>query len=470
MLNRRDVLVVLGTLPASAFATAPAYENYDVIVVGSGAAGLSAAVSAAQHGAKRVLVLEKTPTLGGHTILSTGYMSALVHDDKDQATYTKAVERTMEIFRKTGEGRGNAKLVRQLVEKSEDAYQWLSSLGLVWTPQSYQTLAGLTSRSFIPSLVRAGYDYIVTLNKAARNLGVTILLNAKANLLYVSPQGAVSGIQAQINGIEKVFTAKAIVLATGGFGGNVAMRELYDPRLDSTFTTTADPYREGSDPATGDGIFLAQKVGADLVDMDCIQVIPFWGGRLTDYVGADIYLTKEGRRFVNEGDSWKHIASKIWQLPNRECWVITDSQSSKGASRSVKLMKGIVQKADSIEEMAVGMHVSPRVLKETLDRYNHFVRNGIDLDFGKTTFTQDISHPPYYYGKEHLYVHYCCGGLRFDERARVLRKDFSVILGLYAAGEVTGGLHGADRVGGWGITDCIVYGRIAGKEAANQPH
>lgn len=179
MLSRRDVLFVLGALPAMTFAAESTAENYDVIVVGSGAAGLSAAVSAAQNGSKRVLVLEKTPTLGGHTILSTGYMSVLVHDGADEATYTKAVERIMEVFLKTGEGRGNPQLVRQLVEKSEDAHQWLSSLGLVWTPQSYQTLAGLTSRSFIPSLVRAGYDYIVTLNKAARMHGVTTLLNSK---------------------------------------------------------------------------------------------------------------------------------------------------------------------------------------------------------------------------------------------------------------------------------------------------
>ena len=183
MLSRRDVLFVLGALPAMTFAAESTAENYDVIVVGSGAAGLSAAVSAAQNGSKRVLVLEKTPTLGGHTILSTGYMSVLVHDGADEATYTKAVERIMEVFLKTGEGRGNPQLVRQLVEKSEDAHQWLSSLGLVWTPQSYQTLAGLTSRSFIPSLVRAGYDYIVTLNKAARMHGVTTLLNAEAMIL-----------------------------------------------------------------------------------------------------------------------------------------------------------------------------------------------------------------------------------------------------------------------------------------------
>ena len=164
--------------------------------------------------------------------------------------------------------------------------------------------------------------------------GVTTLLNAEANLLYVTPQGAISGIRARVNGVEKMFTAKAIVLATGGFGGNVAMREHYDPRLDATFTTTADPYREGADPATGDGIVLARKLGADLVDMDCIQIIPFWGGRLTDYVGADIYLTGEGRRFVNEGDSWKHIASKIWQLPNRECWVVTIFEGSQSLCKA----------------------------------------------------------------------------------------------------------------------------------------
>lgn len=100
MLSRRDVLFVLGALPAMTFAAESTAENYDVIVVGSGAAGLSAAVSAAQNGSKRVLVLEKTPTLGGHTILSTGYMSVLVHDGADEATYTKAVERIMEVFLK----------------------------------------------------------------------------------------------------------------------------------------------------------------------------------------------------------------------------------------------------------------------------------------------------------------------------------------------------------------------------------
>ena len=468
-MKRRDLLAVssLCFLPSVSWAQdTDSAEIYDTVVVGSGAAGLAAAVGAAQSGMKKVLVIEKAPTLGGHTILSTGYMSAVSPEGKSPSQYRQDVEAMIADMMRVGENRNNPVLVRKLVEESGSALMWLESMGLEWVPHVYQTLAGLSPRSYIPSLVRAGYDYVVTLSKTARSLGVEIQLRTRAQKLMTDAKGRVVGVVVRKNQQTIPIQARSVILATGGFVANVKLRQQYDPRLDETFTTTADPYRDNVDNATGDGLLMSEALGADVVDMDSIQLLPFWGGRLTDYVGADLYVNAQGHRFVNEASSWKKIAEAIWNLPENYFWVITDSQSLKGASRSAKLMKKIVRQAETIDEMARGMGIAPKILEDTIARYNGFSKTRIDLDFGKNMFTQDISVPPFYFGKEHLYVHYCCGGLRFDTQSRVLKKSGEPIEGLYAAGEVTGGLHGADRLGGCSITDCIVFGRNAGRCAA----
>ena len=447
--------------PLSGYAAA-SKESYDVIVVGSGVAGLTAAVSASENGAKRVLLIEKNSTIGGHSILSTGYLSAV-----PEGSPAEAFESMFEGMQKLAHGRGNVALRRIMVRESGSALKWLTDMGLTWEQDVYQTLAGLAPRSYISSTVRAGYDYVVTLNKTARRLGVHTLFETRADRLVTDKRARVCALEAVgSDGRRATFSTKAVVLATGGFGGNVKMRMQFDPRLNASFPTTADPNFDGTDSAQGDGIEMGQALGAGVVDMDCIQILPFWGGRLTDYVGADIYLDSNGRRFVNEGSSWKEISDKIYELPGKTCWVVTDSQSRQGAHRSVKIMFGVVRSAGSIEEMAQGMGVDPATLAQTLERYNKFAAAGNDADFGKTMFTQQINKPPYYYGQERLYVHYCCGGLAIDEFARVLRTDGTPIEGLFAAGEVTGGIHGRDRLGGCSITDCLVFGRIAGRCAA----
>lgn len=443
-----------------------ARKSYDVIVVGSGAAGLSAAVSAAEHGARRVLVLEKAPTLGGHTIVSTGYVSAINREKLSASEIDAACEAMLAGMRSTAGSRGSVALERKLVRESADIICWLAAMGLKWESNAFQTLAGLAPRSYISSAVRAGYDYITTLNKRARALNVEVLFSTKAQKLLISEDASIAGLTALSEHGPVDFSAASVVLATGGYGGNVAMRSRYVPWLDASYPTTADPNFEGIDTATGDGIEMGAAIGAALVDMDCIMAIPFWGGRLTDYVGADIYVDAAGRRFVNEGSSWKDISTQIRKLPNEECWVITDSQSLQGASRSTKIMNGVVKSANTIEEMAAGMRVNKDVLRRTLERYNSFVRSGVDEDFGKNMFTQEINRPPYFYGKERLYVHYCCGGLKIDEHARVIGRNNLPIAGLFAAGETTGGVHGEDRMGGCSLTDCFVFGREAGKSSA----
>lgn len=473
MVKRRQLLCSLVACSCTLAATSARAQSvssdnphYDVIVVGSGAAGLSAAVSAAENGARRVLVLEKATTLGGHTIVSTGYVSALNRKRLSLEEYAKSAEVMIEGMRKAADGRGNPDLARKIVSESADIMDWLASMGLKWEHNVFQTLAGLAPLSYVSSSVRAGYDYITTLNKRARALGVEVLFSTRATQLHVDEHNRIVGLSAQKEFQTMRFDAPAVVLATGGYGGNVAMRSRYVPWLDSSYPTTADPYFSGTDCATGDGIEMGSQLGAMLTDMDCIMVIPFWGGRLTDYVGADIYLDFSGRRFVNEGSSWNIISNAIRKLPNEECWVITDSQSLQGASRSTKIMNGVVKSANTIAEMAEGMNVKESVLTHTLERYNSFVRSGIDEDFGKNMFTQEINRPPYFYGKERLYVHYCCGGLQIDSYARVLDVRSKPILGLFAAGETTGGIHGRDRLGGCSLTDCFVFGRQAGKSGA----
>lgn len=465
-MKRRDFLCAVAgraVLPGLAN-SAPLVRSYDLIVIGSGVAGLTAAVSAIENGLRRVLVLEKTSVIGGHSILSTGYVSAVRRGGASKKEFDKAVKSFAEDFRRIGGGRNSPALYKKLARESGEAVDWLEKQGLQWESFPVQTLAGLTARSYISSPVRAGYDYVITLSKAALRSGVTIIRSARATRL--SRREEAGKFDVEVNGGERVFSAPVVVLATGGFGANKELRTKYVPGLGPGYTTTADPAGKGIDPATGDGLLLARTLGAVFVDMDCVQVIPFWGGRLTDYVGADIYLTPEGRRFVNEGANWKVIAAAISKLPEGRCWVVTDSQSRQGASRSVKLMKGVVRTADTVKEMARGMGVDSGVLQETLDRYNAFVRRRRDGDFGKRMFTQEINRPPYYYGQEQLYVHYCCGGLRINDSAGVIGIDGKPIPGLYAAGEVTGGIHGEDRVGGCSITDCLVFGREASRSAA----
>lgn len=467
-MQRRD-LVGAGLLAAvrPGWAAGLQVHRADLVVVGSGAAGLTAAVRAAQCGLRRVVVLEKAPVIGGHTMLSTGYVSAVLRGKHTEEAYERACTRMLETMARTAAGRGQAHLAAKLVRESDAAVQWLRTLGVAFAPSVYQTLGGLLPLAYVSSSVRAGYDYITALNKAARSLGVQVAFEMRAERILVDSAGAVRGLEVQgPDGLHR-FEAPAVVLATGGFGANVALRTRFDARLEASFPTTTDPGRRGTDPCTGDAVRMTEPLGAACVDMDCIQIIPFWGGRLTDYVGADIFLDGHGRRFVNEADTWHTIAEAILQLPGKRCWVLTDSQSVQGASRSSKILAGVVRVADSLREVAVGMGVSIDVLTETVARYNAFVRQGKDDDFGKTMFTQQINKPPFFYGAERLYVHYCCGGLKIDDKARVLTTESVPIAGLFAAGEVTGGIHGEDRLGGCAMTDCFVFGRQAGLSAAH---
>lgn len=461
MISRRQIII--GTASAlMAPGLCFAKKKWDLIIVGSGVAGLSAAVSSLQSGAKSVLILEKSPVIGGHSIVSTGYVSAV---DPKRQKYKDSPELMLENMLEIGGHKNDTALAEIVCQRSFEIINWLEDVGVKWEPTLLQTAAGLFPRSHISNTVRAGYDYVMALNSYAIRHGAKLLLNTKAESL-ITEEGRVVGVTASLGKDQSVpMYAGAVILATGGFTANVEMRTRFDPRLGPEFATTANPFGNAYDGATGDAITMTEPLGAALKDAQYIQLIPFWGGRLLDYVGGDIFVNKHGKRFVSESASWKEISEAVLKQPDKEMWAITDSQSRKGASLGIKLMNQVVRKANSVQEMASIMHVEPSVLAQTLDTYNRHAKINEDPIFHKNRFTQTISVPPYYFGIERLCVHFCCGGVRFNKNAQVIRKDGSVIEGLYVCGEASGGPHGHDRMGGVALTSAFVFGKIAGEQA-----
>lgn len=456
----------LGFLSGIALPLKARETEVDLVIIGAGAAGLSAAVSAAQEGLRDIVVLEKAPFAGGHSVLSGGSVNSIDPERQLKQGISDSPERWKQEIMETGANRSDPKLVDVLVSEAPSTIEWLSGFGVRFRDEIFEAWSGRSKRAHSADNKRSGFIYIRALNKKARELGVKILLSTKAESL-ITEDGQVKGVRFKAkDGSIGVIRARNVIIATGGFTANTQMRTRFDKRLDSSLKTTADPAGSGFDGSTGEGILMAVKAGAMTVDMDAVQLIPLQGGRVLNYTGGDILVDSRGERFVNEGAEVRFILEAFLNLPDRQMWVITDSQSQKNDMFEPKLISGIVQKADSVQEMAQKMGVDPHVLSHTLNRYNRFVKQGYDEDFGKRVFTQQINQPPYYFGKERFDIHYSCGGLKIDEETRVLDQSGFPIPNLYAVGEVTGGIHGSDRLGGNSLIDCFVFGRRAGKSAA----
>lgn len=454
-------------LPGVARATDPAAwsetDVLDVLVVGTGIAGLSAACAAKEAGAKKVLLIEKGPLIGGHSIYSSGSIAVVTPRTKPYG-----LEDSAELFTAdalvVGGGAGDEAILMKIARGSHDAFEWLESMNVRFGAP-YVAHSGVHRRCFTMPGNSAGRSYVLALANHARSLGIPVRLNARLTGLSKTRNGWGVAVE-NTDGPLSLMEAKTVILATGGFTADVRRRMAVHPQLTADLRTTANPYGTNWDGATGDALDLVQSVGGALKTGFGMQLIPFWGGRLLDYVGGDIYLTLQGRRFVDETRPWNEVADAMLALPERECWVVTDRQSRKGATLGLKLINGIVRKAATVEELARGMDVPLAELRRTLESYNRAVRGGFDPETGKRAFAQTISEPPFYYGKERIYVHTSLDGVATDALARVVDADGTPVLGLYAAGEVVGGIWGRERLGGAQLTNCLVMGRTAGAEAA----
>ena len=446
--------------------------------MGSGTAGLCAAIAAREAGARRVVILEKLALTGGHGILSSGSVAVATRRPQSEDPDADIREMTAEMLRAGGD-LARPELVRKLARESESAVAWLAGMGVNWRNVRYRAVGSVTARNISTGSPQAGYDYVSALSRRAVAIGAEIRHNTRAVRLLTEtmPDGSVQvvGVRAALGGVDDRgapsmadFPARAVVLATGGFGANVGMRMKYAPRLDATYGTTANPNRDLLDGAEGDGIRMAEAVGAELVGMEHIQLIPYSGGRLLDFVGGEIWVNDAGERFVPEGVPFAELARIVEDTGNRSFWAISDATTQKGASLGVKLDEAIVREAATIEEMAHGMDVPVGVLRRTIETWNRDVKRGYDTRFGFPVQGVPIAKPPFYYGRETWSVHFTCGGVAIDEEARVLTARCRPIFGLFAAGEVTGGVHGKDRLGGMSMTDTFVFGRTAGRSAAER--
>lgn len=465
-MKRRLFVQVLLLAGSSRLVFAASNEPWDVVVVGAGAAGLSAAIAAREAGAGRVLVLEKKAFAGGHCIKATGHINALDPEGQAKAGRVDTSERFFEDTFLGGDRRADPQLVRTMVDGSNSALKWLRAMGASLKEVPTEAYTGMYPRGHLPTRGRNGLHYVQVLMRRARELGVVVRYRTRARSLVMG-RDAVAGVEVQLKDqTTSIIRSRAVVLAAGGYGANLSLRMREAPRFDERFITTYDVKNPAADPATGDGITMAREIGAQIRDLDAITAIPLRGGRSIDYPGADIFLTPEGERFTDETGRWRDVMLDLLRLGYSRFWVITDNLSRKGPMFQAKLEQKLVSKADTLDELAAALRVQPEKIKKTLERYNQIAKTGHDSEFGRTNFTQTLETPPYYFGEEQFDIHYTCGGIAITTEAQVKHSKGGIILGLYAAGETTGGVHGNFRLGGNALTDAFVFGRIAGTEAA----
>ena len=449
--------------------------DYDVVVIGAGGAGLTAAITAAENGAS-VVVVEKMAAIGGNTALSGGEMAAPGNWLQKKEGIEDSADKFYEDVMKGGDYKANPELVRVLADNALSAAEWLRDDIKVDFEDKMMFFGGHSvMRSLVPHN-ESGVEIIQKLKAKADELGITVLTNTKATEL-VETDKKVTGVKATTKDGDVTFTAsKGVVLATGGFGSNIEMRKEYNPEMDEKILSTCSP---GS---TGDGIVMAEKIGAATVDMSYIQTYPtcdITSGTLL-YVGdvrlagRSILVNKEGKRFVEELERRDVISKAVTEQTGGVSYMFWDEASMEASGvkeahpeeyeRLIK-EKHLV-KADTIEEAAAFFGIDAEALKKTIADYNQYAADGKDLEFNKRGKLVAFGEGPYYIMVSQPSVHHTMGGVVINTNAQVLDKDGKAISGLYAAGEVTGGIHGTNRLGSDAIADITVFGRIAGEQVS----
>ncbi len=448
-------------------ANAPKSEetvDADICIVGAGGAGMTAAIKATENG-KKVVLLEMMPYAGGNTTKATGGMNAAeTHYQKEQGI-EDSVETFIEDTMEGGHQINNRDLVTIMAEKSAAAIDWLDSIGAPLPKVSFS--GGATNQRIHAPEDGSGVGaFLVTrfLNKMDE-LGINVMYETKAtNLIF--DNGAVVGVKAEGKTANYTINAKAVILATGGFGNNQEMIVKYRSDLKGTVSTSAPG-------AMGDGIVMAEEVGADLVDIDQIQLHPTveqgTSMLITESVRGDgaILVNQEGKRFTNELLTRDKVSAAELEQTGGYAYIIFDQRLRDGLKAIEKYVStGITVQGDTIEDLAGQIDVDPATLAETLDTWNKAVAAKKDAEFERDTgMDNDLSVAPYYAIKIAPGIHHTMGGVKIDTKAQVIDKSGNPIPGLFAAGEVTGGVHGGNRLGGNAVADIVIFGGIASDSA-----
>ncbi len=438
----------------------------DIVVVGAGGAGMTAAITAKQDG-KNVIILEKMPYVGGNTTKATGGMNAAETHYQSELGITDTIEQYVEDTMVGGKNINDKELVTVMAQQSSSAIDWLDSIGAPLPKVSFS--GGATNaRIHSPEDGSGVGEYLVnSFSRVLSELDIPVYLETKATELCVDADGTVIGVIAESEDTIYTIKATAVVLATGGYGANEEMYCSYRPDLAGSVTTNTPA-------ATGDGIIMAEVVDAALRDMDQIQLHPTVEQDtkilITEGVRGDgaILVNQSGVRFVNEMLTRDKVSAAELAQEGSYAYVIFDQNLRDGLKAVEKYVKNnIVVQADTIEELATLINIDPATLKNTLDTWNSYVANGSDPDFGRDTGMEaNLSVGPYYAIKIAPGIHHTMGGIVINTNTEVINNSGEIVKGLFAAGEVTGGVHGGNRLGGNAVTDIVVYGRIAGQNAS----
>ena len=487
----------------------------DVVVVGAGGAGMTAAITAAAEG-KNVVILESQSMVGGNSVRATGGMNAgkTVYQDENEFGESAGVEKTLKTaaekyadnetitaLAKTvseqwaayqanptgyfdsvelmeldtmigGKGINDPELVETLCANSADAIDWLDEHGI--TLHNVSSFGGASVKRIHRPVnaegktVSVGSYMIPLLQENCEKAGVKMMLDTTATEILTDANGAAVGVKATgASGETVTVNAKAVVLATGGFGANLDMVVKYKPELKGFMTTNAPGIQ-------GQGIEMAQAIGAATVDMDQIQIHPTveanTAALITEGLRGDgaILINEEGQRFIDEVGTRDVVSAAEIAQTGSYSWLVVD-QAMADASSVIQgyIKKGYTVTGATYEELGKAMGVDAAAFAETMEKWNGYVEAKNDPDFGRTSFANPLNTAPYYAVKVTAGVHHTMGGLKINANTEVLNEKGEVIPGLFAAGEVTGGVHGANRLGGNAVADFTVFGRIAGAAASD---
>ncbi len=478
-LTRRGFLAAAGALGALGLAgcapkdvSTPADQDtvenndYDVVIVGAGGAGLSAAIATHDAGVENVVVLEKMGVNGGNTNYSSSGMNASETKFQKEQGIDDSTDLFIQETLDGGHNTGDEELVTFMCENSAEAIDWLDGLGI--TLDNIGQTGGMSvKRCHRPTDGSAvGTTLVPGLVAAAEERGIPIRNLCEVTEL-VTNDGAVVGVVADDNNTPTVYNAKAVILAAGGLGSNPEMIAQYRPDL-KDFVSTNQP------GATGDGYRLAEDVGAELVQMDQIQIHPTVEQTTHSLVAEGIrgsgaiLVNVEGKRFFDEMSTRDKVSAAELAQPNGDVWCVFDQQVYDANKSVAKLEKqGLVTKADSVAALAEAIGVDAAALEATVAAYNA-VAGGAADEFGRTQGCIVFADGPMYAIKVAPGIHHEMGGIKINVNNEALDADGNAIPGLYAAGEVTGGIHGNNRIGGNAVCDIEVFGKNVGEVVASR--
>lgn len=455
----------------------PAVSNYDVVVIGAGGAGFSAAIEAKNAGAN-VVLLEKMPSVGGNSLISGAEMNAARNWVQPKlGILDDSAERHAADTFKGGDKKGDMKVINVMTANALDAAKWCRDyLGVRFEDDNLFFFGGHSRKRALIPVGHTGTEFIAKFQAKADELGIPVITDMKAEELIKDKTGRVVGVKATSHGATYTFNAKGgVVLATGGFGANKAMVKKYNPKIDERFKTTDAP------GTTGEALYMAKRAGAQLVNMGYIQTYPICdpiSGVIeliadSRFDGA-IMLNQEGKRFVEELERRDVLSEAILKQTGNYCWVLWNDNIGK-ISNTVKehpteyeafTKQGIMATCPDLKCIADFTKMPLKQLESTVKRVSSMAGKGNDKDFHHRGGLMDMSEGQYYVIKAVPSTHHTMGGVRINEKAQALTAKGQVIPGLWAAGEVTGVTHGTNRLGGNAYTDIIVFGRIAGEAAA----